>query len=271
MKCASSSSLLHALIVICCLSSTALAQDTPNAQTFAQEGEKSYVAKDYDAALTNFLKSYKLNANPSMAYNLARVYEAKKDYANAEKYYRIFADSPDVNVNAREDAVKRIKMVRSLAEFDKEATKPKVVVTPPKEEIKVAAETPPPKDEIKPPVDEVQASGPGTLTWVLLGTGLASAGVGLTFGVLAGQSQDELAAACKGEQNGLCPESSMDLAQTMKQRALIADISYVAGGALISAGIITWLITSGKDEAPTSLLIPTLTPSSAGASWHMRF
>lgn len=279
MKRVPSLPILSALVMLCFSSSMAFAQSTPEARSFATQGAKAYQAEDYDTALTNFLKSYELDPDPSMAYNLARAYEAKKDYVNAEKYYRIFVESPDVNVDARQDAIKRIKLMRELIEVSKSEPEPESGVsrgTEPARQAPDPGATPPSSNSSTPGTDRVapaqqQKSGPSALTWVFLGTGVAAAGTGLAFGLLAGQSQGELADTCRGPSSTLCPESSREIADTMQQRARIADISYLAGGVLVGAGIITWIVTAGKSDEPTSLLTPTFTSSSVGASWRLRF
>lgn len=270
------------LALMMCAAQPAVAQDSRKIEDLSSKATAAYQAEDYDKALDLFLQAYELKPEPAMAYNVARAYEARKEYANAEKYYRIFVEAPDVNLDARNDALQRIKLMRELAVVESGSTEPTTPAASGGESVTVATR---PEDSGQPadpiaPVDpddnsgqtsSSQKSGPSPLTWVFLGTGAVALGAGTTFGVLANQSASQLSEACRGPNNTLCPESSSSTAEAMRSRALIADVSYATGGALVILGVVTWIVTSGKESDSSAHFAPVLTPSTVGGAWSVSF
>lgn len=267
-----------------CVTQPALAQDNRKIEDLSAKAAAAYQAENYDEALELFLQAYELKPEPAMAYNVARAYEAKKDYASAEKYYRVFVEAPDVNLDARTDALQRIKLMRELAAVEDSSTQ-----NSPTDDGNagsgVATNTTSSSlsgsnrgaSEPMPPVDTEASSsssrrrGPSPLTWVFLGGGALALGAGATFGVLANQSASQLSESCRGDENTLCPESSSSTAEDMRSRAFIADVSYATGGALLILGAVTWIVTSGDDAESASRFAPVLTPSTVGGAWSVSF
>ena len=251
------------------------------ARQLGEEGAKAYKRGDYDVALDAFDASYALDPSPGMAYNLARVHEARRDYVLAERYYREFIDAPDADVDARSDALKRLKLVQELAAVSRPEPDPAPLVSPPSEPAAAAAApealaaapdaAPPNPASSRPaatPVESEQESGPSGATWVILGLAGAAIANGAVFGVLANDEAEALSAIC---QEGVCPESARGNDERLRQRALIADASYVGGAALALVGAITWVATSGGDEERASRLVPSLRPGAASVVWSRRF
>ncbi len=106
------------LVLLACLvlSATAFA-DPKAAKKFAREGAKAYGDGDYDTALAKFSQAYEADANPALLYNMGRVYENKAEFSEAIAQYTRFVTSPDVDQDARADAMERIKTLGEVLEL----------------------------------------------------------------------------------------------------------------------------------------------------------
>lgn len=106
------------LVLLACivLSATSFA-DPKTAKKFAREGAKAYGDGDYDTALAKFSQAYEADANPALLYNMGRVYENKAEFSEAIAQYTRFVTSPDVDQDARADAMERIKTLGEVLEL----------------------------------------------------------------------------------------------------------------------------------------------------------
>lgn len=95
------------------LTSTAFA-DPKTAKKYAREAGKAYADGDYDTALEKFTAAYQQDANPAILYNMGRVYENKAEFQEAIEQYKLFVTSPDVDQDARADALDRIKTLNEV-------------------------------------------------------------------------------------------------------------------------------------------------------------
>lgn len=94
------------------------------------------------------------------------------------------------------------------------------------------------------------------LGWVLIGTGLASVGVGTVLGISALNTHADFERT---------PQASPDLASIQsngKTKALAADICIIGGGAAILGGLLTLILSDGDDAMRGGL---GLTPLEGGA------
>lgn len=248
-------------------------------EAFTARGAAAYAEKDYEEALRAFAQAYALRPTPDMAYNIARVHEALKHYGEAERYYRLFIDSPEADVDARRDALKRLTLVRELASVEASTPEPEPEPAPSRatgdpSPAPAAVSAPSAVTPLSPEGEEAVRRGPHPLGWVLLGAGGLALGSGVTFGVLANQRSEELSRACAGPRGDLCPESSREDAEAMRTNALVADISYTAGAALVVTSVIVLVATSGQEPRQArrgGVVAPMLSRGGGGLSWSVTF
>jgi hypothetical protein len=93
--------------------------------------------------------------------------------------------------------------------------------------------------------------------FALLGAGVVAAGVGALFGVQSATARNTLGAAAVDEQGrvtGLTQRDAGSLEAQANSQATLANVLFVAGGALGVAGVVLAIV--GPDAAPTVALSP---------------
>lgn len=225
--------------------------------------EQLYQQRKYDEALQALNQAYKLNPNPNLLYNRARILEESGKLKEALADYEAFAISPGVALEYRRETLERINVLKQTIALKEAKENPKET---PKEETK----TPPPQ-EVTPPTQAV-APAPKTSNnaWIwLVGAGAATAAAGGVFGALAWSDQSAMK-----EATTLANRRS--LADSSDQKALIADSLFIAGGALTVIGLIVYAATG--DEAPAQpanakswRLTPSLGPGQAALELQLSY
>ena len=269
-------------------------RDGASADALVEQGTSAYRAGDLERALGLFDRAYALEPRPDLLYNMGRVHESLKHYDQARDYFSRFIQEPDVNTDARRDAVNRMEVIESLIAMrereadrakqlaDNDATAPTQgdTATTPRDaaasdEVTSATSEPQVTQAIAEPIEEDGISGASIASIVLLGAGLAAAGAGLYFGLSSAQSEDDLREECIETSGDLvCPVASREDADAMQRDALIADIAYGTAGALVLTSLIVWAV-SGDDETERTAaplqIAPSVTPDRAGITMYLRF
>ncbi len=195
-----------------------------------------FQAKDFEGAAELFERAYEIDPNPNYLFNIGRVYEQSGDINKAVDYYQRFVQSPGVELESRELALKRLRVLR---EIQKETQGPE--------------ETPPPN---QPPPDpegpDPGTSGPldggetpsqlSTLEiagYAVLGVGGAALIVGGVLGGLALSQQSKL-------DGQMSFENRQEIIQSGETNALVADIMFASGGALAITGLVMALVGRSK-------------------------
>jgi hypothetical protein len=98
--------------------------------------------------------------------------------------------------------------------------------------------------------------------------GVVALGVAGTFGYLADRDYDDaLAAGCDAD--GMCPVgTAVELAEQSNDRARIAQITAVGGGALLVTGAVMWIVGRGKTQRRATDITVRIQPSSASVAWR---
>lgn len=120
------------LVLFACLALSATAfADPKTAKKYAREATKAYADGNYELALAKFEQAYAEDTNPALLYNMGRVYENQANFDAAIESYKRFVVSPDVDQDARADALDRIKtlneviaLTRTPSKSSKSSTKP---------------------------------------------------------------------------------------------------------------------------------------------------
>lgn len=244
------------------------APDGPEA--FSAAAVERFEAKDYDAAVELFEKAYAADPQPNYLFNIGRVYEEKGDLENAVVYYQKFVGQSGVDLESRQAATERLKVLReALAQMKGEGAD-----EPPEDE--------PPKDEGtgEPKVDEPiadtgedakAAKRKKTLRitgYSLMGVGGVGLIVGAVFGGLA-----------QGSVKDADADPFIDRQEAFRERATtqarVADAMFITGGVLAAAGLVLVLTTLGgkkaKADVAKSVWSPVVGPQQVGLGFARRF
>jgi hypothetical protein len=118
----------------------------------------------------------------------------------------------------------------------------------------------PPPAALTPPPPASSSSAWRTTGWVLGGLGVVGLGVGTAFGIVS--MNDKSGAHC--DANNFCDPGALS---SGRSAATGADVGFMAGGALLAAGLVLVLLAPPGSDATGSLHVTPLVGSgSAGAS-----
>lgn len=215
-----------------------------------------FKARDYDAAARLFEQAYGLDPNPNYLFNVGRVYEEKGDIRSAADYYQRFVKEPGVQIESRELALQRLRVLRAiLHETEPEPNQPATATPGP------TADTTAPS----PTTDETDRNKTMRLGgYALLGVGGASMLVGGIFGGLTLAKKNKL-------DDTHTVEERQVLVQDGKTFAIVSDVTLFTGAALAVTGLVLVLVARKPRSPQRSALTPSLGRGHAGLSWSMRF
>lgn len=221
----------------------------PSEELAAPEGDpealsaaavERFEAKDYDGAVELFEKAYAADPNPNFLFNIGRVYEEKGDLENAVVYYQKFVGQSGVDLESRQAATERLKVLReALAQMKGEEKNPPEDTTDEQ-----------PEDTTKPLVDQPPAdageddkAAKRKKTLRITGYSLMGAGgVGLIVGAVFG-------GLAQGSVKDADADPFVDREQAFRERATtqarVADAMFITGGVLAAAGLVLVLTTLG--------------------------
>lgn len=215
-----------------------------------------FKARDYDAAARLFEQAYGLDPNPNYLFNVGRVYEEKGDIRSAADYYQRFVKEPGVQIESRELALQRLRVLRAiLHETEPEPNQPATATPGPTADTTAPSTT---KDE----TDRNKTMRLGG--YALLGVGGASMLVGGIFGGLT------LAKKNKLDDTHTVDERQV-LVQDGKTFAIVSDVTLFTGAALAVTGLVLVLVARKPRSPQRSALTPSLGRGHAGLSWSLRF
>lgn len=157
------------------------------------------------------------------------------------------------------------------AVFDAEPGTPEPMPAKP---TKGLPEAPAPIDEPEPmPSTEAWVEAPRSPTLSKLGLGIAAGGlvslaVAGTFGYLSERDYDD-ARSLGCNDAGQCPVGpAVDRAEQANDRARVAQITAIGGGALLVTGAVMWVVGRGKTRRAAPAVTIHVQPSSAAIAWR---
>jgi tetratricopeptide (TPR) repeat protein len=224
-----------------------------------------FEAKDYDGAAALFEQAYAADPNPNYLFNIGRVYEEKGDLKNAVVYYQRFVGEPGVDIESRQTATERLKVLRdALAQLEGDE--------PPEDDGTEPEVDPATTDAGK--ADEKAKKRKKALRisgYTLLGVG----GVGLVLGGVFGGLASGSVKDAEGDPFVDRQEAFRDRART---QARTADAMFFAGGALAAVGLVLVLVTLGGKNKKTTADVsrkatwsPVVGPQQVGLGLTRRF
>ena len=229
------------------------AEGEENVQALIEAGATAFSEKRYEEALALFERAYALDDDPAYLFNLGLIADRMGDYEEAIRYLNLYVTSPDIDLDTREEALKRLEQVKKLQALkDPNDTNPKDTDpkdTDPKDtDSKDGGETDPSKDPNGTKAED--GSTPNTEAPSLVGPiTVSSVGAALLLG---GGAMGVLATMKHGEfEDASSLQERRDAADAGETFALVGDVLFIAGGATAAAGIV-WLIIELTSEAPAS-------------------
>jgi tetratricopeptide (TPR) repeat protein len=200
--------------------------DVDRAVALFEVAERRYQEGRFEDAVSLLLEARELHREAVLSYNLGRAYEELDRLPEAIEAYREYLiEAPD----ARDRAAVQSRIARLEANVAR-------------------VRTPPVVDE---PVD--RSGGPSAWPFVLGGVGVAAGGAGALFGVLSLESRSDAA-------SDPVHQSSRRSFRDAETFALVANVSWIAGGAILLASLV-WLVidlASGDEPASVSFVAPSL-------------
>ncbi len=261
-------------VAVLVTSGTSVAQTPGDAATaepqtaadYSAQAKVRFAAKDFDAAARLFEQAYGLDPNPNYLFNIGRVYEEKGDIRTAITYYQRFVQEPGVELDAREKAATRLKVLRAiLKETEPTApTEPEPEDPAPVQQV-APAEGPEPAPVLPPTSDApdrrktMRHGG-----YALIAVGAASVVVGGIFGGLTLRKKNELDAS-----NII--EDRQSLAHTGRTYGVVADITLFTGAALLVTGVVLAVVARKPRTAARTSLVPSRGAQHTGVTWSLRF
>lgn len=186
-----------------------------------EQSEVAYQQGRFADALELLRRSYALHKEPVLLYNMGRAYEGLGDIDGATKAYKQFlAEQPNTP--------DRGAIEQHLVTFERQKRE--------REELRRSTS------------DERSASA---VPWIVAGVGVLGVGAGVVLGVLAKGRNDDAAAA-------VSYRDAADLHDDAKTMATVANACFIAGGAVVLAGIIWGVIDlsrSGKRSGAAPNLV----------------
>ncbi len=203
------------------------------------ESAEHYEAGRFQRAVDLLERAFALEAAPTIQYNLARAYEGLGNTQRAIDAYRLYLrldpDAPD-----RRAVERRLDVLTQQLE-EREALR--------KRAAKAESARPAPQ----PPPD----AGPGWIPWGVSAVGVIIVGVGVAFGLRAN--------AAHGEAEGAdYAADAEDANRSAGTYATLANIAFIAGGALTLGGVSWGLFTLPSNGPRQAAAQPVRGPGQLG-------
>ncbi|MEM6954179.1 MAG: tetratricopeptide repeat protein [Myxococcota bacterium] len=222
------------------LTGSLAAQDEPSSEEQAlvlfERARDAYRDGGFQRSVFLLEEAIRLHDVPPLHYNLALALQELGRWERAKAEYELFLElEPDSDQRTRVEA--RIAVLEAnltrLAEAEAATVEPEPEVEP--------VEPEPPE----PP------RSPSAVPWIVFGAGAAAAGVGAVFAILAGSSIDEARDA---------PDhaSAVGPAADASDRATVANVLLIAGGAVAAAGLVWAIVDRGRSRVDATVGLGTI-------------
>jgi hypothetical protein len=217
--------------------------DEQTAQSLSDQAYAAYEKNDFAKAVELYLSSYKLVPTADILYNVASIYDKKlNEPKTAVEYYRRYNAAPDAKPDLVGKSTARIATLSSPSSGGSSSAE---ITT----DRSSAAN---------------QESGNGLrVAGVVTGiVGIVGLGIGGVTGLVASGKHDD--SKCT---NNICPdEPSKQKEKDAASMATVSTVSFIAGGVLLAAGIVMYLVAP-KSEKRSAFLLPTV-GGQGGPGWN---
>lgn len=230
------------LVVVAALSQASLADAKKNAKVHLDKAAAAHKAGNYDEARKELEIAYTLEPKPALLYAIGQVHVMQGQCPQAITFYERYLDSKPGEAQAAK-AREAIETCRKLAAPEKPVEAPVVVVEKPVEKPFV----------VEKPVTIVTSIRPwytDLVGDVLVGAGLAAGVASVIFyrGALADRDAAE---------SVMSYDSYDDLLERSETKQTYSVVLAASAGALITAGIISYVVRDRTVESRTVSVIPT--------------
>lgn len=212
--------------------------DKSRAADLFKKSADAYLHGDFAQAIKLLDEAYALDPQPVLVYNMARAHEGLGHIDEAitlyERYLAQEPSSPDrgaieqrlATLKRQRDEHAAVEKERAAVEKDraameKERAKQALVVVPP-------PEPPPPHHR-------------SVLPYVVAGVGVVGLVTGTIFGLAAKSKEDDA-------KNERVQSTAIDLRDSGKTSATISNVAFIAGGALVAAGVVWWVLDTPRTQ-----------------------
>lgn len=204
--------------------STAVAGDVSVAErveNLSAEGAEHFAEGEYEEAIAKFEEAYELEPVPNLLFNIGRCYEQLEDWERAEHHYEEFVRSPDIDDDARDQAMDRVRSMRELRDAEDQPDDEELLAD-------VEDDEPEAEDDVE-SVQEVDEPSmmPGT---VATGAGVLMLGAGALTGMAASSNADRI------HDTELDYQERSDARSRARTQGIAADALYVGGAAATAVG-----------------------------------
>lgn len=238
--------------------------DKVQAEQLSAQAIGEFNGKNYDKAVELFEQAYDLDPQPNYLFNIGRVYEEAGNLESAVDFYARFVKQPGVDIDAREVALERLRVLRAILEETKQPD-PEVEPEPEPEP------EPQPEPEVEPVPDPgIEKDKRKRKAMRGAGFGLLGVGAGALIGgaVLGALAQSDNTRA--DEAASLADRQ--DLLGSSKGKALGADIMFGVGGALLVTGVVLVVLGYKKPKTGSRVAVsPSFGPRGGAMTMQMRF
>lgn len=212
-----------------------------------------YEAGSFEPAASKFLEAYAIKPVSNILYNVGRIYEQAGKLELALEHFEKFVKAPNVEQEARRDAIDRIKTIREVLALDAEPANTSQQTQ--------AQDTTPTTTETAPaPV----AKPDHTVAWIFLGAGgvtLATSGV---MAFLASGANDDF-------ENATSVQERRDAADSGETYSLVADTLLITGAVLTGVGAVLYFTAGSGEEQTTMTIGPRFDAHSVGLGLEMNY
>jgi tetratricopeptide (TPR) repeat protein len=243
-----------------CLSAGVASQPVGMGRAWAQQAEsfeavmaragERYEAKDYAGAIEDFKRAYEIKPVSNLLYNIARTYEKLGQFEEAVTYYERFVNEPEVSVEARTDALARLKALREVVALRKQEADAKRKAEEDKLKAEEAARKAAEEEERRKKLAALPPPKPDrTMSYIFMGAGgLALVGSGVFALMASGAHGDFEDAATLADRRSAASDG-----QTY---SVVADSLLGVGVVLAAVGVVFFFTAEPEQgEAATTLRV----------------
>ena len=215
-------------------------------------------AGDHEAAIKLYLDAYVIVPNPILLSNVGSEYKQAKKLVDALKYFCMYLEKDPTGANASY-ALSEATIIHMELEVRGEVCKPEPVEKPAPPDPDPAGEPlPEPPKPSGDPGRGLRIAGLG-----VAGAGVISLGAGVFFGLKAKENSDLISNHNMADEWPANIKQIEADGQTYENRQVIFTI---AGGALITTGVVVYFIGRSKKSETSVSVTPTVTSETAGVS-----
>ncbi len=231
------------------------------ARVLFARGIRQFDRHRYEAALRIFTRAYQLAPAPPIVFNMAQCHQALGNDERAVESYKLFLQlAPDAPNRA--DVERKVRQLEAHIAAERRRQQQQLVREVSREQERIADQE---RVEVEDDHDG-RGGSVGLFTWITLGTGILTTGIGALFHLDAVAQQDALDDPQLDCRRALA--RCLDIVETGDRSATLRTILLSAGGAILVTGVVMMIVDLGSEdeEEPGEL---TLAPSFRTGEAHL--